>query len=78
MNVLRCTVIDHSGGISFLTHGDALPALVAACGGNPETVDVFLSRVEPNYHSHTTTCRPASQFSTSTTPPAATMPSTRR
>jgi hypothetical protein len=49
MNVLRCTIIDRSGGISFLTHGDALPALVAACGANPMTVDDFLSRVEPYY-----------------------------
>ena len=51
MNILRCTIIDRSGGVSFLTHGDALPALVAACGGNPQTVDDFLSLVEPYYHS---------------------------
>src|SRR5260370_8437785 len=51
MNVLRCTIIDHSGGLSFLTHGDALPALVAACGGNPQTADDFLSLVELYYHS---------------------------
>jgi len=51
MNVLRCTVIDPNGGISFLTHGDALPALVAACAENPQTVDGFLTNVEPYYHS---------------------------
>jgi hypothetical protein len=51
MNVLRCTVIDHNGGISFVTHADALPALVAACTANPLTVDDFLSTVEPYYRS---------------------------
>ncbi len=49
MNVLRCTIIDRAGGVSFLTHGDALPALVAACSNSPETVDEFLSRAEPFY-----------------------------
>jgi hypothetical protein len=50
MNVLRCTIIDQAGGISFVTHGDALPALVAACAANPHTVDDFLTSVEPYYH----------------------------
>ena len=49
MNVLRCTVIDHAGAISFLTHGDALPALVAACQASPDTTEEFLGRVEPLY-----------------------------
>jgi len=49
MNVLRCTILDRSGGVSFLTHGDALPALVAACTRNPGTVEEFLYQVEPNY-----------------------------
>jgi hypothetical protein len=51
MNVLRCTVIDETGGISFLTHGDALPALTAACAGSPQTVEQFLANVEPYYRS---------------------------
>ncbi|MDO8616984.1 MAG: hypothetical protein Q7T33_14845 [Dehalococcoidia bacterium] len=50
MNVLRCTVIDDSGGVSFLTHGDALPALVAACAANPRTLAQLLERAEPYYH----------------------------
>jgi hypothetical protein len=50
MNVLRCTILDRTGGVSFLTHGDALPALVAACSRNPGSVDEFLHEVEPNYH----------------------------
>ena len=51
MNVLRCTVIDRTGGISFLTHGDSLPALVAACSDSPGTVEEFLSGVDPFYRS---------------------------
>lgn len=50
MNVLRCTIIDDSGGVSFLTHGDALPALVAACTSNPDTFDELLRRADPYYH----------------------------
>ena len=50
MNVLRCTVIDKQGAVSFITHGDALPALVAACASNPQTVEEFLERAEPYYH----------------------------
>lgn len=50
MNVLRCTIIDDSGGVSFLTHGDALPALVAACTSNPGTFHELLRRADPYYH----------------------------
>jgi hypothetical protein len=50
MNVIRCTVIDKMGGVSFLTHGDALPALVKACASNPATVTSFLDAAEPYYH----------------------------
>jgi hypothetical protein len=50
MNVLRCTVVDEKGGVSFITHGDALPALVAACATNPRTLEELLARAEPYYH----------------------------
>jgi hypothetical protein len=50
MNVLRCTIIDDSGAVSFLTHGDALPALVAACASNPGTIGELLERADPLYH----------------------------
>jgi hypothetical protein len=50
MNVLRCTIIDDSGAVSFLTHGDALPALVAACTSSPADMHEFLERAEPFYH----------------------------
>jgi len=50
MNVLRCTIIDESGGVSFVTHGDALPALVAACTANPRTLDELLQGADAYYH----------------------------
>jgi hypothetical protein len=50
MDLLRCTVIDQQGAVSFVSHGDALPALVAACTSNPRTVQELLERAEPYYH----------------------------
>jgi len=49
MNVLRCTVIDKKGGASFILHGDALPALVAACCQSPSTLEELLELAEPYY-----------------------------
>lgn len=49
MNVLRCTIIDSEGAVSFVTHGDALPALAAACALNPRTLGELLERAEPFY-----------------------------
>ena len=51
MNVLRCTVIDHRGGVSFVAHGDVLPALVKACATNPSTLEELLERTDPYYQS---------------------------
>ena len=51
MNLLRCTVIDRSGGVSFLAHADALPALVNACGFYPQTLEDFLDLTAPFYAS---------------------------
>jgi hypothetical protein len=42
MNPLRCTLIDHGGGISFIVDGDALPALTAACAANPSAIAELL------------------------------------
>jgi hypothetical protein len=42
MNVLRCTVIDERGGVSFIAHGDVLPALVKACAVGPRTLEQLL------------------------------------
>jgi hypothetical protein len=51
MNLLRFTVIDRRGGISFIAHGDALPAVVKACSFNPETVEDLLDLISPYYGS---------------------------
>lgn len=48
-NVIRCTVIDQKGGVSFITHGDALPALAAACSVNPSTLEEMLDLAEGYY-----------------------------
>jgi len=49
MNVLRCSVVDQRGAVSFLVHGDALAALVAACTSSPATLDELLEQAEPYY-----------------------------
>ncbi len=49
MNLLRLTIIDRSGGISFIAHGEALPALLRACTTNPAGIDELLERSEPDY-----------------------------
>lgn len=46
---MRCTIVDRSGGVSFLMHGDALPALVKACASNPIDHEELLDWVEPYY-----------------------------
>lgn len=50
MNLLRLTLIDDCGGISFVAHGEALPALMKACATGPRDVDDLLERSEPFYH----------------------------
>jgi len=51
MNLFRFTVIDCTGGISFIAHGDALPALLKACSDGPDTVSGLLEGVNPYYRS---------------------------
>jgi hypothetical protein len=43
------TLIDSNGGISFVMHGEALPALLKACATGPKTIDELLERAEPYY-----------------------------
>lgn len=50
MNLLRLTIVDPRGAVSFVTHGEALPALMRACTTNPHTIDELLERAEPYYH----------------------------
>ncbi len=49
MNVIRCTVVDRRGAVSFIVHGDALPALVASCSANPSSLEELLEQAEPYY-----------------------------
>jgi hypothetical protein len=49
MNLLRITIIDARGGISFVADAEALPALAAACARNPATVEEFLEFTDANY-----------------------------
>ncbi len=49
MNLLRLTIIDPSGGVSFVAHGEALPALLRSCTTNPAGIDELLERAEPYY-----------------------------
>jgi hypothetical protein len=50
VNVIRCTVVDGRGAVSFIVHGDALPALAASCATNPASLEEFLEEAEPYYH----------------------------
>lgn len=50
MNLLRCTVVDSRGGVSFIADGDALPALAAACAQNPDSLDELLDITDRFYH----------------------------
>ena len=49
MNVIRCTVIDGRGSVSFIADGDTLPALAAACSANPTTLEEFLDQANVYY-----------------------------
>ena len=51
MNLLRYTVIDRRGGVSFIAHGDALPAFVKACSFYPQTLDDLLNLTSAYYAS---------------------------
>jgi hypothetical protein len=51
MNLMRYTVIDRSGGVSFIAHGDALPAFVKACSFYPQTLEDLLDLTTPFYAS---------------------------
>lgn len=49
VNVLRCTIIDARGGVSFVADGDVLPALAKACAANPRTLEQLLDGTAPYY-----------------------------
>lgn len=47
MNVLRCTIVDSSGTISFIADAEALPALLYGCGKGADSADQLLALAEP-------------------------------
>jgi len=49
VNVIRCTVVDERGAVSFIVHADALSALTAACSTNPSSLQELLEGTEPYY-----------------------------
>jgi hypothetical protein len=50
MDLVRCTVVDQRGAVSFVADGDALPALTAACAQNPRTLEDLLDLTDGYYH----------------------------
>ncbi len=49
MNLLRCTVIDNRGAVSFVADGAALPAIVKGCSLDPMTLEDLLDSLAPYY-----------------------------
>ena len=49
MNLMRYTIVDPEGAVSFILHGDALPALVAACAADPPNLDALLASADRYY-----------------------------
>ncbi|MCL5958728.1 MAG: hypothetical protein M1358_05310 [Chloroflexi bacterium] len=47
MNVMRLTVVDSRGNISFIAPCHSLKALVAGCSAQPKTLDDLLVAAEP-------------------------------
>jgi hypothetical protein len=49
MNLLRLTIVDPRGAVSFVAHGESLPALMRACTTNPRVMDELLERADPYF-----------------------------
>lgn len=49
-SLIRVTIVDLRGAISFVTQRSALPALMRACTTNPHTRDELLERADPYWH----------------------------
>lgn len=45
MSLMRYTIVHGGGGVSFVGDEFMLPSMVAACSGNPTTLDSFLDAV---------------------------------
>jgi len=49
MNLMRCTIVDDRGAVSFVMDADALPAVVKACASNPRSLEAALDSLAPYY-----------------------------
>lgn len=49
MNLVRITIIDRDGAISFVADAEVLPAMAAACARNPGGYRDLLEATEANY-----------------------------
>jgi hypothetical protein len=49
MSLMRFTIVDSAGSVSFILLEEALPALLAACARNPATVNELLDRGDRYY-----------------------------
>lgn len=49
--LMRYTIIDRSGGASFIAAASAITAMMAACSQNPQSLNDFLDTLEPLYGS---------------------------
>ncbi len=49
-SLIRVTVVELRGAVSFVTRRSALPALMRACTTNPHTRDELLERADPYWH----------------------------
>ncbi len=47
MNLMRFTVVDRDGVVSFVADCDALPAIVAGCAHNPRSLGELLEAIHP-------------------------------
>ena len=48
--LIRVTIVDLRGAISFVAHRQALPALMRGCTTNPHSVGELLERADPYWH----------------------------
>lgn len=49
MNVMRFTIVDGAGSVSFVAPVDVLPALVRACAEDPRSLEGLLEAAEPYF-----------------------------
>ncbi|MBI4496301.1 MAG: hypothetical protein HY689_00145 [Chloroflexi bacterium] len=51
MNIMRCTIVDPQGTVSFIAPCDAAMALMVVCAHNPRTLEELLTHADTYYPS---------------------------